>query len=153
MRIFEAIGFGVLLAALVVVLLFARRAALGGGGGTIEVSVRIADRVPGRGWAPGFGRFAGDEFRWYRMFSFAFRPRHVLSRLDLAIVSRRPAEGPELLALPPGSRVLCCASTTSQVEIAMTEGALTGFLSWLEAAPREVASLRFTTSLDDRAAS
>lgn len=149
MRFFEAVGIGVLVVLVVLCLLFVRRALFARGGGTIEVSVRLTSRVPGRGWAPGFGRFAGDELRWYRMFSFALRPREVFSRRDLAIRSRRTPGGPELLALPADSLVLCCASSRSTVEVAMTEGALTGFLSWLEAAPPGAASRRFRTPTDE----
>ncbi|MGA8116747.1 MAG: DUF2550 domain-containing protein [Actinocatenispora sp.] len=144
MQFFEVVGVGVFLLCIVLGLLFVRRTFFAHGGGTIEVSVRLTSRVQGRGWAPGFGRFSGDELRWYRMFSFAFRPREVFSRRDLVIRSRRAPDGPELLGLPADSQILCCVGRRSTVEIAMTEGALTGFLSWLEAAPPGAASRRFT---------
>ena len=155
MRIFEAIGIGVLGAVVVLLLLFARRGLLARGGGTIEMSVRLGARVPGRGWALGFGRFSGDQFRWFRTFSFALRPRRILSRRDLVVTSRRVPEGPELLALTSDVRVLTCVSSRGTIEIAMTEGALTGFLSWLEAAPREAASYRMRAlpTIDDQAVS
>ncbi|GAA4211319.1 DUF2550 domain-containing protein [Actinocatenispora rupis] len=149
MRFFEAVGIGVLVVLAVLCLLFLRRAVLARGGGTVEVSVRLTSRVPGRGWAPGFGRFSGDELRWYRMFSFALRPREIFSRRDLAIRSRRAPDGPELLGLPADSLILCCSSSRSTVEVAMTEGALTGFLSWLEAAPPGAASRRFRLPTDE----
>jgi len=151
MRVFEAIGVGVLLVLLVLGLLFVRRAVLARRGGTIEVSVRVTARIPGRGWAPGFGRFAGDQLLWYRMFSLAMRPREVFSRRTLAIRSRRAPGGPELLVLPPDALVLCCASDDGDLEVAMTQGALTGFLSWLEAAPPGAASRRFRLPADGQA--
>lgn len=143
MRIFELVGIGVIAVFVLLCLLFLRRGWFSRTGGMIEVSVRLSSRVPGRGWAPGFGRFVGDELRWYRMFSLAVRPRRTFSRLDLAVRSRRAPEGAELLGLPSGSVVLRCAvepagdggAERSSVEIAMNEGTLTGFLSWLEAAP------------------
>ncbi len=143
MRIFEAVGVGVLVVVCVLGLLFARRALFVQLGGTIEMSIRLTARISGRGWAPGFGRFAGDELRWYRLFSFAVRPRRILSRKDLAVRSRRQPDGTELLALPADSVVLRCAARQDDVEVAMAEGALTGFLSWLEAAPPGAASSRF----------
>ncbi len=143
MQFFEAVGVGVLIVLVVLCLLFLRRAFLAHGGGTVEVNVRLSSRIRGRGWAPGFGRFAGDELRWYRMFSFAFRPRKIFSRRELVIRSRRVPAGPELLGLPENSQILCCINSRGTVEVAMAEGALTGFLSWLEAAPPGVASRRF----------
>lgn len=153
MQVFEVVGVGVLLLCLVLGLLFLRRTFFAHGGGTIEVSVRLTSRVSGRGWAPGFGRFSGDDLRWYRMFSFAVRPRKVFSRRDLVIRSRRMPDGPELLGLPTDTQILCCGDDTSTVEIAMTEGALTGFLSWLEAAAPGAASRRITTLPADGQAS
>jgi hypothetical protein len=142
MGFLEAIGLGVLVVLIGLAGLFVRRGLFARGGGLIEVSVRLSSRVPGRGWAPGFGRFVGDELRWYRMFSFALRPRRIFSRRQLAVQARRRPEGAELLGLPAGSVVLRCATPRSPVEMAMTEGALTGFLSWLEAAPPGATSRR-----------
>lgn len=152
MRVFEAIGVGVLVLLAALVLLFVRRAVLARGG-TIEISVRLSARVPGRGWAPGFGRFLGDGLRWYRMFSFALRPRRVFDRRDLVVASRRTPDGPELLALPADSVVLCCVSGRGSIEVAVATTTLAGFLSWLEAAPPGAASRRFgALPADDQAA-
>jgi hypothetical protein len=142
MGFLEAIGLGVLVVLVGLAVLFVRRGLFARGGGLIEVSVRLSSRVPGRGWAPGFGRFAGDDLRWYRMFSFALRPRRIFSRRQLAIQTRRRPEGAELLGLPTGSVILRCSSRGRTIEMAMTEGALTGFLSWLEAAPPGTANSR-----------
>lgn len=142
MGFLEALGIGVLVVLVGLAVLFVRRGLFARGGGLIEVSVRLSSRVPGRGWAPGFGCFAGDDLRWYRMFSFALRPRRIFSRRQLAVQTRRRPEGAELLGLPTGSVVLRCTSRGRHIEIAMTEGALTGFLSWLEAAPPGATSRR-----------
>src|SRR5258706_556379 len=110
MRIIEWIGIGVLLLLCALGALFARREIIARGGGTIELSFRLSTFIAGRGWSPGIARFDGDELRWYRVFSFAPRPRRVLSRRGLAVQSRRVPDSPELMALPDDWVVLNCTS-------------------------------------------
>jgi hypothetical protein len=113
-----------------------RRITLLRGGGTVEMSLRLyPDGQHGRGWALGVGRFVGDELQWFRTFSLSPRPKRVLSRHDLSVNSRRRPVGGESLALMSGSIVLACANPAGPVDLAMTEAAETGFLSWLESAP------------------
>ena len=135
MKIFEGVCIGVGLALLALMILFIRREVISRGGGTIEMYLRLNTFVPERGWSPGLGRFAGNQLRWYRIFSFAVRPRRVLSRGQLTVENRRSPEGEERLALPPGYVVVRCAGGAEPVEIALAEATLPGFLSWLESAP------------------
>ncbi len=140
MRILEALGAAVLILLAILVLIFARRALIARGGGTIGMSMRLSRYVDGRGWAPGFGRFVGDELRWYRMFSLGLRPRRLLSRYDLKVQRKRPPAGPERLVMPDGWVVVQCSRGTGRnggadIELALAESALTGFLSWIESAP------------------
>ncbi|MEJ3750910.1 DUF2550 domain-containing protein [Actinomycetes bacterium KLBMP 9797] len=134
MRILEWIGIGVLILFVLVAALFARRAIMARVG-TIRLNLRVSTLVIGRGWSAGFGRFIDDELRWYRMFSFAIRPKRVLSRHGLVVERRRAPEGPERLVLPGDWVILRCLSHQAPVEIAMAKSTVTGFLSWLEAAP------------------
>lgn len=122
--------------------LFLRRAYLTRDG-AIAMAVRLYQRVPGRGWAPGFGRFDQGRLSWYRMFSYSIRPRQVLDRAEMTVAERRGPVGAERQIFPPSIEILCCESPRGQVELAMTESAMTGFLSWLEAAPPGAASTRF----------
>lgn len=140
MRILEGIAIGVLLLFAALLLLFLRRWLLVRHGGTIELYLRLSTMVMGRGWAPGFARFAGEQLRWYRMFSYSPRPRRVLARKGLAVESRRSPAGSECLSLPDDWVVLRCTSHHAPVEIAMAPSAVTGFLSWIEAAPPGAAS-------------
>jgi hypothetical protein len=133
--VLQWVGIGVLVVLLALATLFFRRVAIGRRGGTIDVSLRLTTFVPGRGWAHGLARFAGDEFRWYRVFSFSPRPRRVLSRRELAIQGRRLPDDVERLTMPADWVVVRCADRRSSVEIAMSGSTLTGFLSWMEAAP------------------
>jgi hypothetical protein len=126
----------------VLILLFVRRQFISRGG-TIEVSLRLSTYVDGRGWSPGIARFVGDELHWYRVFSFAPRPRRIFKRRSFMVERRRRPDGAEQRSLPGQTVVLSCRNEREMVEIAMAETTVTGFLSWLEAAPPGAASSRF----------
>jgi hypothetical protein len=80
MRILEIIGICLVALLAILFVIFFRRRVLAQGGGTIRVQVRTSTLYPGRGWSSGIGQFQGEEFRVYRMFSFALRPRRILNR-------------------------------------------------------------------------
>ncbi|MFF0151579.1 DUF2550 domain-containing protein [Micromonospora sp. NPDC005203] len=145
MDIVEGIGIGVVVILGALLTHFVRRALVTRSGGIIRLSVRVTTMLDGRGWSPGFGRFAGDELRWYRMFSFAIRPKRVLSRKGLAVERRRLPEGQERLSMPADWVILRCTSDHAPVEIAMARSTVTGFLSWLEAAPPGAVSPRMAS--------
>jgi hypothetical protein len=141
MGIVEWVGVGFIAVLGVLTILFVRRELIARGG-SIEVSLRLSTYVEGRGWSPGIGRFVGEEFRWYRIFSFAPRPRRVIDRRMLSVQQRRRPQGAEQRALPEDAVVLRCMNQHELVEIAMAETTVTGFLSWLEASPPGGASAR-----------
>ncbi|MET7705201.1 DUF2550 domain-containing protein [Micromonospora sp. NPDC005413] len=145
MEIVGGFGIGVVVILGALLILFVRRALVTRSGGIIRLSVRVTTMLDGRGWSPGFGRFAGDELRWYRMFSFALRPKRVLSRKGLAVERRRLPEGQERLSMPADWVILRCTSHHAPVEIAMARSTVTGFLSWLEAAPPGAVSPRMAS--------
>ncbi|GAA2705629.1 DUF2550 domain-containing protein [Actinoplanes palleronii] len=135
MRVLEVFGICVVALLALLFAIFFRRRLLRLGGGTIRLQVRTNTMVPGRGWAPGLGQFVGDELRFHKMFSLAIRPKRVLDRRLLAIAERRLPTGPERLTMPGHWVILRCATGDVQLEIAMAETTVTGFLSWLEAGP------------------
>jgi hypothetical protein len=141
MRVWELLAASVLILLASLILLFLRRWLLVRHGGTIELHFRLSNLVNGRGWAFGFARFTGEHLRWYRMFSFSPRPRRVLSRRGLAVESRRPPVGSERFSMPDDWVVLRCTNHHAPVEIAMAPSTVTGFLSWIEAAPPGAVSL------------
>jgi Protein of unknown function (DUF2550) len=110
-----------------------RRSLLRRRGATVDLCIR--DAPPGHGWALGLGRFAGDELEWFRLFSLAPRPRRSLTRSSLAVVDRRRPATTELLSLMTSAVVVACDSPSGQIELAMEDSAVTGFLAWLESAP------------------
>jgi hypothetical protein len=89
----------------------------------------------GKGWAYGIARYNGDQIEWFRVFSYAPRPRRFLERSRIEVLQRRQPEGEEELALLSDAMILACSLHGTRVELAMSDDALTGFLAWLEAAP------------------
>ncbi|MFJ5531206.1 DUF2550 domain-containing protein [Streptomyces sp. NPDC093261] len=131
-----------LVVALVLVGLFVfglRRRIIQRSGGTFDCSLRW--NVPeepdtsGKGWGYGIARYNGDRVEWFRVFSYAPRPRRVLERSAIEVAGRRAPEGEEELALLSDAVILACHHRGTRLELAMSEDALTGFLAWLEAAP------------------
>jgi hypothetical protein len=135
MRVLEVIGICVVALLVLLLAIFVRRRLLMAGGGTIRLQVRVSTMVPGRGWSSGIGQFVGDELRFHRMFSFGVRPKRVLNRRTLSVGRRRLPAGPERLTMPGHWVVLLCTTGRNELEIAMAESTVTGFLSWLEAGP------------------
>ncbi|MFI0149634.1 DUF2550 domain-containing protein [Streptomyces lydicus] len=115
-----------------------RRRLIQRSGGTFDCSLRW--NIPeaetgGKGWIYGVARYNGDRIEWFRVFSYAPRPRRVLERSAIEVLERRTPQGEEELALLSDSIVLACRHRGTRLELAMSEDALTGFLAWLEAAP------------------
>jgi hypothetical protein len=110
----------------------ARRFLLERGGGTVECGLR-----KGTGpWRLGVASYQREELCWFGIFGFSMRPDQVFPRRDLTVVSRRLPSDAEAASLGPGMIVVeCKLGEDSTVELAMGESALTGLLSWLEAAP------------------
>lgn len=115
--------------------LILRRRWLSRSGGTFELSVRTGARLAGRGWVLGLGRYEADALVWFRIFSLWPRPKRTLRRGQLRFVSQRQPTGPESFSLYAGHVVVACSTPWGELELAMSPGALTGFTSWLEAAP------------------
>jgi hypothetical protein len=137
-------GIWIFAAFLVLVVLAAtalatRRFLLERGGGTVECGLR---RPAGQGaWRLGVASYQGGELCWYDALGVLLRPEHVLHRRSLTVLSRRPSLPSEAATLGPQRVVVevwtqpAAESADEHVELAMTDEALTGFLSWLEASP------------------
>ncbi|MFF6997356.1 DUF2550 domain-containing protein [Streptomyces sp. NPDC008313] len=116
-----------------------RRRLIQRSGGTFDCSLRwdVSEKGDpgGKGWGYGVARYSGDRVEWFRVFSYAYRPRRVLERSAIEVSGRRLPEGEEELALLSDAIILVCVHRGTRLELAMSEDALTGFLAWLEAAP------------------
>lgn len=143
------VGGSIIAAALLGLFVFGlRRRLIQRPGGTFDCSLRLAPpegteqaalaggTVPsGKGWVYGVARYSGDRVEWFRVFSYSPRPRRVLDRPAIEVLGRREPRGQEELALLSDAVILSCAHRGMQLELAMSDDALTGFLAWLEAAP------------------
>ncbi|SDJ77001.1 DUF2550 domain-containing protein [Streptomyces indicus] len=116
-----------------------RRRLIQRSGGTFDCSLRwdapASGDTSGKGWSYGVARYSGDRIEWFRVFSYAPRPRRILERSAIEVVDRRSPDGDEEVALLSDAIVLGCTHRGTRLELAMSEDALTGFLAWLEAAP------------------
>lgn len=147
MRILEIVAIGLVVVFALLAALFARREWFARRGGSVEIYMRLGMMIEGRGWAPGFARYSGDELRWYRMFSLSPFPRRVLHRRELTVAGRRTPNPAEQVLVPQDwvvlrllrpSRVVHpdpLQADEKLVEIAMSGTVVTGFLSWYESAP------------------
>jgi hypothetical protein len=125
------IGFGALLVTLLVI----RRHWVARRSGTFDLSIcRNAGPQP-NGWMIGVGAYGPESLDWYRMFSFAWWPRHRFHRGDLEIFERRDPEGSEAFALDDGDVIVRIAHPSGVQQLAMSPSALTGLLAWLESSP------------------
>ena len=110
----------------------ARRFLLERGGGTVECGLRKGSGS----WRLGLASYQREELCWFGSFGLTMRPDEVFPRRDLTVVSRRLPSDAEAASLGPGRIVVECKfGEAGTVELALGEAALTGLLSWLEAAP------------------
>jgi hypothetical protein len=122
----------VLSAALYIVVIAARKQQLLGRPGGIQLALRNGHD----GWKLGVGRYAGDDLLWYGAWRPGRRPTRALSRNSLEITGQRGRRASEAI-LPEGYTVVECRDGDDTVSLCLSVGAVTGFLSWLEAsAPR-----------------
>src|SRR5271168_2172126 len=104
-------------------------------GGTAAI-MRDIPAVGGHGWRHGVIRYRGGEAAFYRLSSLRLWPDRRLSRRGVEIVARRAPRGDEFDIMTNEIVVLELRDSTQDRrighEIALDQGALTAFLSWLE---------------------
>ena len=130
----EVAGLCALLIVVCLLGIILRRRRLTGRLGTFDCSVRDPGGTRPR-WALGVARYEVDRLDWYRTFSISPRPSCSFARGALDVLDRREPVGHEVLAVQPGAIVVACRHDATQLELAMTADAYTGFASWLESAP------------------
>ena len=141
--VFDILDAAAMLALLVVLAAFGllvRRTLLRRQGAALPCALRIGAVRPGHGWHLGIMRYTPQQLQWFRIFSAAPHPKLALMRRRIEIVGRRQPGGFELHSIPQGAVVIRGAAVTSDgepvdLELAMGERALTGFLAWLESSP------------------
>jgi len=107
-------------------------------GGTAAI-LRDSPAVGGHGWRHGVLRYRGDEARFYRLSSVRLWPDRRLSRRGLEVTGRRAPRGDEVDIMTEETVVLELRDANGEplrcYEMALDRGALTAFLSWVEASP------------------
>jgi hypothetical protein len=123
------VGCAAVLIILVLAAVLARQRYMMRGAGGLAVAIRVR----GNRWIYGIARYVGGEFRWYRAIGLGNRPSRVMHRDALRITNhRRPIES-ERSSLPPTVIIVECYDAEGSATLAFSEGAFTGFVSWLEA--------------------
>ncbi|MGH3207990.1 MAG: DUF2550 domain-containing protein, partial [Trebonia sp.] len=111
-------------------------------GGTVDCALRSP--AESGSWRLGVLAYQHDSLRWYGALGVLLRPEYVFHRRALSVISRRPADPSETVALGSDRIVVAVSAKPADasgtpdgesVELAMTDQALTGFLAWLEASP------------------
>ncbi len=135
MRLTEMVALVALLALLVLLVLFvAHRVQLLRGSGT-QVVLRGLPAAPGRSWRHGVVQYREDELVFLRISSLRPGPDRRIQRSSIEVLDRRPAEPSERDVVPVGATVIRFRDDAAESEIALADGALTAFLSWIESSP------------------
>ena len=100
-----------------------------------EVVLRSLPAAAGRGWRHGVLRYSDAELLFFRVSSLRPGPDRSISRSALVVLDRRGPQPPERDVVPPGSSVLRFEAGGNEIEVALDEGGLTAFLSWVESSP------------------
>lgn len=140
MEAVEILGVVLLVLCSLLLALVVRRRLLDRHGGTVDLSWRRR-RGGGvgsgsLGWSFGVGRYDGDRLLWFKTFSLAPRPSHVLRRSSLVLGPRRRPHGAEVVAVIADATVVECTHDGERFELAVPSAALPGLLAWVEASPR-----------------
>lgn len=133
--VLDVLGVLLALAVLVGVALVVRRRLISRPGATFELSHRVRDSQPGRGWVLGVGRYTGETLEWFRIFSLSPKPKRVFSRAEIAYEGVRPAEEAEAGALYADHVVVSCRTPQGPAELAMSQSSVMGFQAWIESGP------------------
>lgn len=115
-------------------------------GGVVECCLRSG--ASGK-WQHGLAEYRSGELCWHRSLSLGVRPRVAFDRGGLEVTGSRPAHSGDADWLGPGTMIVTCQArprlapgaqqaqsvVPDVIELAMSQGALTGYLAWLEAGP------------------
>ena len=122
-------------------MLVLRRIVISRRGGVVECGLRHA---PGQPWRHGLAEYRRAQLSWHRSMSLRLRPHAALDRGQFAVLDTRPAAAGEGARLGPGMVVVRCralvrhrgrAADWRVLELALSQDAVMGLLSWLEASP------------------
>jgi len=132
-------SLALILAVLLVVVVWIvmrRRVLIRRSGAAFDMSVNRHDASEGDGhWTLGFAIYRGAELHWFRAFSVSLRPRYRFVRGDVSVEGRRSPHGKEPHVLQADHVVVSTHNDLGVRQLALSSGALTGLMSWLESSP------------------
>ncbi|AZI58149.1 DUF2550 family protein [Nakamurella antarctica] len=123
-----------ILAVLVIVFIAIRRFTLSRAG-AIDMCWRNSLDADSKGWYLGLAKFDDSDLLLYRSFSPFPIASRILRRGELMLGERRSPAGTEADLLPIGAVIIRCTDSRGAFELAMSEQATTGVLSWIESLP------------------
>lgn len=138
----QLLGLAVLVVVILSISVIALRRSVLIRSGAVDVSWRSNLRSDGTGWILGQGRYRGTELLLYRAFSPLPGAARRLRRESLTLGSRRAAVGTEPDLLPVNAVIVRCTNGGQELELALSEEAMTGLRSWLESLPPATRSVR-----------
>jgi hypothetical protein len=130
---------------LAVAALAVRRTVITRRGGVVECALR---RGPESSWRHGLAEYERGRLSWHWWLSYRLRPSASFDRAELRVVRTRPLTPAEATRVGAGLVVAECriagASSSAAAgrsrpqafELALSDAALTGLLSWLESSPQ-----------------
>jgi hypothetical protein len=135
--VLDGTGWIIALLLLLVIAVLFRRNVLRRRGATLHCGLRMGSTQSSRGWQTGMARYTPEDLQWFRLFSLGYQANWTFVRRSIEIRSRRYPHGAEMLAVPHGAVIINCNVVTRQgdsldVELAMSDAAVTGFLAWIE---------------------
>src|SRR6476620_7636350 len=138
----QGLGLVLLVVVVLAIVVIAVRRSMLARSGAIDVCWLRPVSADGRGWVLGQGRFHENEFLMYRSFSPLPGAARRLHRGTLKLGARRSPVGTEPDLLPMDSVIVRCTDGGTQIELALSEQALTGLRSWLESVPPATRSVK-----------
>lgn len=104
-------------------------------GTTIDLSVTRHPENDASGWIIGVGRYRGEDLEFFRLFSLWPVPRYTFRRGTVEVLGRRSPSPRESRRTHHSFVVAQVETQTPVAQVALTPGALTALLAWLESAP------------------
>jgi hypothetical protein len=138
----QGLGLTILVVVVLAIVMIAVRRSTLARSGAIDICWRRSVSADGNGWVLGQGRFRENAFLLYRSFSPWPGAARTLHRGSLKLGARRARVGTEPDLLPVDAVIIRCTDGGSQIELALSEQALTGLRSWLESLPPATRSVK-----------
>lgn len=119
----------------ILIVMAVRRWLIARRGTTIDLSVTRRPGDDASGWIIGLGRYRGDDLEFFRLFSLWPTPRYVFKRGTVEVLGRRALSNREVRRTHHSFVAAPVDTETPVAQIALTPGALTALLAWLESSP------------------